>query len=47
MGQEALEVAIAKYRGGPVPTHDHGHDEEQEGEIVCKCFGLPTAFSKR
>jgi NifU-like protein len=47
MGQEALEVAIAKYRGGPVPTHDHGHDEEQEGEIVCKCFGLTDGFLKK
>ena len=37
MGQEALEVAIATYRGGPVPTHGHGHDHvhgEQEGEVA-------------
>lgn len=51
MGQEALEVAIAKYRGGPIPTHDHdhdhGHDMEQEGEIVCKCFGLTDGFLKK
>ncbi|MBP1729226.1 MAG: Fe-S cluster assembly protein NifU [Deltaproteobacteria bacterium] len=47
MGQEALEVAIAKYRGGPVPTHDHDHDLEQEGEIVCKCFGLTDGFLKK
>lgn len=47
MGQEALEVAIAKYRGGPVPTHDHGHEHEQEGEIVCKCFGLTDGFLKK
>ena len=49
MGQEALEVAIAKFRGGPVPTHDHGHDHdlEQEGEIVCKCFGLTDGFLKK
>jgi NifU-like protein len=51
MGQEALEVAIAKYRGGPVPAHDHGHDHnhdlEQEGEIVCKCFGLTDGFLKK
>ncbi|BBA70507.1 Fe-S cluster assembly protein NifU [Geobacter sulfurreducens] len=47
MGQEALEVAIAKYRGGPVPTHhDHGH-EEAEGEIVCKCFGLTDVFLRK
>jgi NifU-like protein len=47
MGQEALEVAIAKYRGGPVPAHDHGHEHEQEGEIVCKCFGLTDGFLKK
>ena len=49
MGQEALEVAIAKFRGGPVPSHDHGHDHdlEQEGEIVCKCFGLTEGFLKK
>lgn len=47
MGQEALEVAIAKFRGGPVPTHDHDHDHEQEGEIVCKCFGLTDGFLKK
>jgi NifU-like protein len=48
MGQEALEVAIAKYRGGPLPTHHgHDHDEEQEGEIVCKCFGLTDGFLRK
>lgn len=44
MGQEALEVAIAKYRGGPIPVHDHEH---MEGEIVCKCFGLTDEFLKK
>lgn len=50
MGQEALEVAIAKYRGGPIPSHghDHTHDEvEEHGEIVCKCFGLTDTFLKK
>ncbi|HEY5973976.1 MAG TPA: Fe-S cluster assembly protein NifU [Geobacteraceae bacterium] len=47
MGQEALEVAIAKYRGGPVPTHSHDHDHEQEGEVVCKCFGLTDGFLRK
>jgi NifU-like protein len=47
MGQEALEVAIAKYRGHAVPSHDHDHHEEQEGEIVCKCFGLTDGFLKK
>jgi NifU-like protein len=46
MGQEALEVAIAKYRGHAVPSHSHDH-AEQEGEIVCKCFGLTDGFLKK
>jgi NifU-like protein len=48
MGQEALEVAIARYRGHALPSqgHDHPH-EEQEGEIVCKCFGLTDGFLKK
>ena len=33
MGAEALEAAIANYRGDPPPTV---HEEE----IVCKCFGI-------
>lgn len=50
MGQEALEVAIAKYRGGPVPAHGHGHahdEAEDHGEIVCKCFGLTDTFLRK
>jgi NifU-like protein len=48
MGQEALEVAIAKYRGGPVPGHDHDHLHlEMEGEVVCKCFGITDQFLKK
>lgn len=46
MGQEALEVAIAQYRGVPVVVHDHEH-AEQEGEVVCKCFGLTDGFLKK
>ncbi|MCM2357121.1 MAG: Fe-S cluster assembly protein NifU [Geobacteraceae bacterium] len=46
MGQEALEVAIAKYRGVALPSHDHDHGE-QEGEIVCKCFGLTDGFLRK
>jgi len=46
MGQEALEAAIAKYRGHAVPSHDHEHGE-QEGEIVCKCFGLTDGFLRK
>lgn len=48
MGQEALEVAIAKYRGGPVPGHDlDHHNAEMEGEVVCKCFGITDQFLKK
>ena len=32
MGMEALEAAIANYRGEVVP--------ETEGEIICECFGV-------
>ena len=46
MGQEALEVAIAKYRGGPLPGHDHAHPD-MEGEVVCKCFGITDQFLKK
>jgi len=38
MGQEALEAAIANYRGQMAPPHDHGH--EPAGRIVCTCFGV-------
>jgi len=46
MGQEALEVAIAKFRGVEVKLQDHEH-AEQGGEIVCKCFGLTDQFLKK
>lgn len=36
MGMEALEAAIADYRGEAKPE---AHEEE-EGQIVCKCFGV-------
>lgn len=52
MGQEALEVAIYKYRGLDVPEHDAEHDHghaypEYEGTLVCKCFGITDTFLKR
>jgi len=52
MGQEALEVAIAKYRGlePPVSNHDHDHAPvypDQEGTIVCKCYGITDIFLKK
>ncbi len=33
LGMEALQKAIAKYRGRPF-------DLEEEGEVVCQCFGV-------
>lgn len=52
MGQEALEVAILKYRGEEIPDHDAEHDSghaypEYEGKLVCKCFGITDTFLKR
>ncbi len=48
MGQEALEVAIAKYKGTAVPAHGHEHEHmEMEGEVVCKCFGITDQFLKK
>ena len=34
MGREALELAIANYRGQKV--------KKEDVEVVCNCFGLPT-----
>jgi NifU-like protein len=34
MGREALEAAIARYRGKEVVR------EEEEGKLVCQCFGV-------
>ena len=52
MGQEALEVAIYKFRGLEVPEHDAEHDHghaypEYEGTLVCKCFGITDTFLRR
>ncbi len=52
MGQEALEVAIYKYRGIAMPEHDAEHDHghaypEYEGTLVCKCFGITDTFLRR
>jgi NifU-like protein len=42
MGHEALEKAIAIYHG-----RDYSDDEEPEGRIVCKCFGVTDEKIKR
>lgn len=42
MGQEALEAAIFKYRGIEVEHH-----EEDEGALVCSCFGISEARIRR
>ena len=52
MGQEALEAAIAKYRGIEMPARSHDHDHgpaypDQEGTVVCKCYGITDVFLKK
>ncbi len=42
MGREALEKAIALYRG-----EAYKEDEDEEGQIVCKCFGVTDEKIKR
>jgi NifU-like protein len=42
MGQEALEAAIADFKGIKLDVH-----EEDEGEVVCKCFGVTDTKIKR
>jgi NifU-like protein len=37
MGKEALEAAVADYRGEEYEGQDHAHDDT---EIVCTCFGI-------
>lgn len=43
MGQEALEAAIAKYRGVPLETHV----DEDEGALICRCFAISEARIRR
>lgn len=42
MGQEALEAAIYKYRGIEVEAH-----EEDEGALICSCFGISEPRIRR
>jgi NifU-like protein len=45
MGMEALQSALANYRGEKPKTFSP--DEEHEGKIVCKCFGVTDAKIKK
>jgi NifU-like protein len=40
MGKEALDAAIANYRGGPV-------EKKEEGRVVCKCFDVTEEKIRR
>lgn len=42
MGMEALQAAIANYRGEPAPVKC-----EHEGRIVCRCFGVTDTKIRR
>ncbi|WP_026731052.1 Fe-S cluster assembly protein NifU [Fischerella sp. PCC 9605] len=43
MGQEALEAAIYNYRGIPLDVHK----DDDEGALVCTCFGISDAKIRR
>jgi len=43
MGMEALQAAIAQYRGQTLP----GQDEDHQGRIVCHCFGVTDTKIRR
>lgn len=42
MGREALDAAVANYRGV-----EAAHDEEDEGRLICTCFGITEGKIRR
>lgn len=42
MGREALEAAVADYRGEKI-----SHEDEDEGRIICTCFGITEGKIRR
>ena len=42
MGREALEAAVADYRGQEI-----SHEDEDEGRLICTCFGVTEGKIRR
>ena len=48
MGMEALQAAIANFRGEEFVDHDHEHDDEDsKGNVICHCFGVTDTKIRR